>query len=245
MALRDRLLTPKVARAMMSPAAIVATGAGAAIGVLTGGGIVAAVVLGAIGWLGRVALAVPRKRQPVGARAGDLPEPWRGFVADAQDARQRFRDAVRNTREGPLRDRLGEIGTTLDHGVEECQRIAQHAADIGKARRNIDIASIQRERSSIRDDGRASTRATLDALKAQLDTAGRMDNVIRDARDRLRLLNARMDESVARAIELSVRARSVSEFEGLDAGVGDLVTQLEALRQALDEPGLQPRQDLA
>jgi hypothetical protein len=65
-----------------------------------------------------------------------------------------------------------------------------------------------------------------------------MDDVIRDTRDRLRLLNARMDESVARAIELSVKAEDVTELEGLGDNVGNLVTQLDAMRQALDDPAL-------
>ena len=81
---------------------------------------------------------------------------------------------------------------------------------------------------------------TLEALQAQLDTATRMDEVIRDTRDRSRLQNARMDESVARAIELSVKAEDVTELDGLGDNVGDLVTQLDAMRQALDDPALRP-----
>ena len=238
MSLRDRIYSTRVAKAMMSPSAIVATGAGAAVGVLVGGGPIGAVLLGAVAWLGRVALALPRReRSPLG-RPADLPEPWRRFVEDARAANASFAEAIRMTRAGPLRDRLTEIGSNLQHGVDVCHTIALRGAAISKARRRIDVTQITREIASIPHDGRESTTQTLAALQAQLDTATRMDEVIRDTRDRLRLQNARMDESVARAIELSVKAEDVTELEGLGDNVGSLVTQLDAMRQALDDPAL-------
>ena len=238
MSLRDRIYTTRVAKAMMSPSAIVATGAGAAVGILVGGGPIGAVLLGALGWLGRVGLALPRRQSSPLGRAEDLPDPWRGFVENAREANASFGEAVRTTRPGPLRERLNEIGTNLQHGVDVCHTIAVRGAAISKARRRIDVMQIQREIDSIPHDGRESTTQTLAALQAQLDTATRMDEVIRDTRDRLRLQNARMDESVARAIELSVKAEDVTELDGLGDNVGNLVTQLDAMRQALDDPAL-------
>jgi hypothetical protein len=238
MALRDRIYTTRVAQAMISPAAIVATGAGAAVGILVGGGPIGAVLLGAVGWLARVGLALPRRPESPLGRTADLPDPWRGFVEDAQSANESFAEAVKSTDAGPLRDRLTEIGANLRHGVEACHTIAARGAEISRARRHIDVPSIERELASISRDGRESTVQTIEALQAQLDTASRMDDVIRDTRDRLRLQNARMDESVARAIELSVKAEDVTELEGLGDNVGDLVTQLDAMRQALDDPTL-------
>ena len=238
MSLRDRIYTTRVAQAMMSPAAIVATGAGAAVGILVGGGPIGAVLLGALGWLGRVGLALPRRESSPLGRPEDLPDPWRGFVDNAREANTSFGEAVRSTRPGPLRERLTEIGSNLQHGVDVCHTIAVRGASISKARRRIDVTQIQQEIDSIPQDGRESTTQTLAALQAQLDTATRMDEVIRDTRDRLRLQNARMDESVARAIELSVKAEDVAELDGLGDNVGSLVTQLDAMRQALDDPAL-------
>jgi hypothetical protein len=76
---------------------------------------------------------------------------------------------------------------------------------------------------------------TIKALQAQLDSAARMDATITDARDRLRLLDARMDESVARAVELSVRAGGVDDLGGLGDDVEGIVGDMEALRQGLEE----------
>ena len=252
MSFRDRLYTTRMARAMMSPSAIIATGAGASLGILIGAGPIGAVLLGAAGWLARVGLALPRRASTGLGRPEDLPEPWRGFVEDARDANTSFGDAIRATRSGPLRDRLTEIGANLQHGVEVCHTIALRGAAISRARRRIDVTKIARELAGIPRDGRDSNVQTIAALQAQLDTAARMDEIIRDTRDRLRLQNARMDESVARAIELSVKAEDVNELEGLGDNVGSLVTQLDAMRQALDDPALkladrssQPREDLA
>jgi hypothetical protein len=238
MSFRDRLYTTRMARAMVSPAAIVATGAGASLGIVVGAGPIGAVLLGAAGWLTRVALALPRRASTGLGRPEDLPEPWRAFVEDARAANSSFGDAIRSTQAGPLRDRLSEIGANLQHGVEVCHTIAFRGAAISRARRRIDATKISRELAGIPRDGRDANVQTIAALQAQLDTAGRMDEIIRDAHDQLRLLNARMDESVARATELSVKAEDVNELEGLGDNVGDLVTQLDAMRQALDDPAL-------
>jgi hypothetical protein len=62
-----------------------------------------------------------------------------------------------------------------------------------------------------------------------------MDRLLVDTVDRLRLLDARMDETVTRAIELAVQADSPDDLGGLGADVEGLVLDMEALRQALDE----------
>ena len=62
-----------------------------------------------------------------------------------------------------------------------------------------------------------------------------MDQVIADTADRLRLLDARLDEAVTRAIELSVRGDGVEELRGLGDTVDTVVDDLESLRQGLDE----------
>ena len=57
----------------------------------------------------------------------------------------------------------------------------------------------------------------------------------RDAGTRLRVLNAQMDEAVARAVELSVTAADGSDLSPLSADVESLVGELESLRLALEE----------
>lgn len=72
-------------------------------------------------------------------------------------------------------------------------------------------------------------------------TAGveRIAGVSRDAGSRLRVLNAQMDEAVARAVELSVTAADGSDLSPLSADVESLVSELESLRLALEETASQ------
>ena len=61
--------------------------------------------------------------------------------------------------------------------------------------------------------------------------------MIGDTDSRLRLLNARLDEAAARTIELSVQASDVAELGGLGDDVDQMVDEMEALRQAIEETG--------
>jgi phage shock protein A len=75
----------------------------------------------------------------------------------------------------------------------------------------------------------------MESLQAQLATAERLERVIGEADSELRLLNARLDEAAARTIELSVQASSVSDLGGLGDDVDQMVDDMEALRQAIEE----------
>ena len=64
-----------------------------------------------------------------------------------------------------------------------------------------------------------------------------MAATITGARDKLRLLNARMGELVARTIELSVSSQSPESLDTVAGDITDLTDELEALRQAVDVTG--------
>ena len=74
-------------------------------------------------------------------------------------------------------------------------------------------------------------------MEAQLASGQRLAQVAQDARQRLEVLDARMDEAVARAVELSLSAGDAAELSGLGADVDQLVDDMEALRQGLEEVG--------
>jgi hypothetical protein len=77
-----------------------------------------------------------------------------------------------------------------------------------------------------------ATAETVRSLEAQIAAGDRVAAAATQADDRLRMLDARYDELVARAVEVSLGS---GDSEGLSDDVDDLVTELEALRQALDE----------
>jgi len=243
LSLRDRFFTPPVARAVTSPSGILALGVGASLGILTGGGLIGAILLGLLGWAGRVGAAIPRAPKDARIDPFTLAEPWRHFVTDALQARTRFQESVEGAREGPMRDRLREIQARVDTGVQEVWRIARRGHDLVDARRRVDPDTIRRDIAST--EGNASQpwasgstlERTMESLKAQLATVERLERVIGDADSRLRLLNARLDEAAARTIELSVQAHDVAELGGLGADVDQMVDEMEALRQAIEETG--------
>ena len=237
--LRDRFFTPQVARAITSPSGILLAGAGASAAILAGFPLLAAAGVAAAAWAARVAVAVPRR---TGERIDPftLGEPWRHFVREALQAHGRYRQAVGAMRTGPLRERLEDIGRRIDTGVQECWRIARHGHALEKGLRTLDVASVQHDLDALEEGSdrwadTASASRTADALRAQLSSAERMARVAGEARDRLRLLDARLDESVARAIELSLRAGDAGEAQVLGSDVDSLVSELESLRTALEE----------
>lgn len=238
---RDRFFTPPVARAMMSPSGILLAGAGASIAIVAGLGPLGALVLAGVAWAGRVGYAVPRQAGDDRIDPFTLNEPWRRFVQSSLQSQSRFDQAVHNAERGPLRDRLAEIGSRVHDAVRESWRIARQGQVLADASSQIDTAGVQRQLAEVRANAGApwaagsSLEKTAAALEAQLASANRLAAVTTEAQDRLRLLNARLDEMVARAIELSVDASQVDELGGLGSDVDSLVDEMEALRLAMDE----------
>lgn len=163
-----------------------------------------------------------------------LSEPWRRFVMSAQSAQRRYRGAL-NAPPGPLHDRLAEIGARIDGGVDEVWRIAVRGAALDDAIGAIGAGAVGRRRDELPNDTRQP--ATDAALAAQEDSAARLAETARTAKAQLRLLDARLDEAVARGLELALAAGDTIMASGLDSDVATLVDEMEALRLALDEVG--------
>ncbi len=236
MTLRDRLVNRRTGEAMVSPSALLLAGGGVAVGLVAGLPVLAAAGLGAVAWAARVALAVPKGPRTVRLDPRSLPEPWRGFVQSAIEARDRFDRNVATMEQGPLRDRMAVIGARIRAGVDESWRIAQRGAQIDQARASLDIESSRAELAQLRSSGETGEAAdrTTEALEAQLASADRMEAVVREARDRLRIMDARLDELVARAVEVSVSAGDTTD-PLLAGDVDGLVQEMESLRLALEE----------
>ena len=232
--------TPAMARAMLSPSGILLAGAGASVVILAGAGIPAAVAAGLLAWGGRVAYAFSRRPKPERIDPFTLGEPWRQLVGRALSAGRRFDDAVRQTSSGPLRERLGEVGGRVHTAIQEAWEIAKRGHALDKAVNALGIEGIRRQLAEAERSARGAGTsgghdAIVQSLRNQLQSAERLARVADDARDRLRRLNAQLDESVARAIELSLSAVDVAALQPLGSDVEGLVNELESLRQALEE----------
>lgn len=224
----------------MSPVAVGGAGVGLALALVTGAGLVGIVVAALLGWLvgtgggfvvgrrnGRV---LPRERIDPFA----VGEPWRFFVRDALTARNRFDATLRATKPGPLRDRLTGIRASVDDGVHECWEVAKQAQHVAQARKALDVPGLRRRLSGLeRIDGDHS--ATEASLRAQLDSAERLDAVLGDVTTKLEVLEAQLTEAVTRAIEIAALAGTDDDLSGIGTDIDAVVDSLEALRLALRE----------
>jgi hypothetical protein len=244
MSFRDRFFTRRTAEAIMAPSSILVGGAAAATGIALGAPIAAAAGVGAAAYAGWVALRMPRGRGH-GTEAvdpGRLRDPWRRYVREALDSQTRFRQAVRGADAGPLRDRLETIGERIADGVRECWRIANRGQELEAALAQLVPAPEVEARiaSLLAAPPSPTNRGLIDALRGQAETWRRIAAAASGARGRLEILDARLDEAVARAVELSLRSGDVGALGGLDEDVEALVTEMEALRRGLEEVTGQP-----
>ena len=174
-----------------------------------------------------------------------LNEPWRHFVRDALAAQRRYGETLSVARPGPIRDRLSEIGQRLDEGVSQVWATAQQGQNLRRARRAIDTEVLQSRLIDAQAAARATPELSLDttaartvsSLEGQLASAGRLDEVTGQAEAKLKLLQAQLDETVARAAEMAAQATDSAALGTLGDDVDHLVEEMEALRLALDETG--------
>ncbi len=231
---RSSRLEPTVFLAMISPITVGLVAGVVALVLLVGAPWWAAALAGLAVWIVRVLIArriahriraLPRRIDPFALR-----EPWRFFVRDAITARNRFADALGSAGDGPLRERLLEIGESLNHGVEQCWEAAQKGQQLTDARRRIPADRLRRELDGLdADDPRRS------GIEAQLASHDRIADREEQTRVELERLDVRLDESVARATELGTRAGGAEDLDAIEASITDVVGALEALRLGLDD----------
>lgn len=236
-------MTPTTAaRTAASPVALGVGGAAALVCLLVGmplGGIVA---IGVLCWLVAGGLLLVARQSGTGKDRIDpfaVGEPWRRYVKGSLTARNRFDEARRNTRPGPLRDRLDDLRRSIDSGVQECWRVARQAQTVSDARSRLDAPALRRRLASLEEAGNDPAAA---AVRSQLGSAERLDGVITETTQRLETLEARLTEAVARATEVAALAGHDEDLDGLGSDVEDVVDQLEALRLALTETSGPPRE---
>lgn len=168
-------------------------------------------------------LGTPRK---VAIDPFGVGEPWRHHVAAAQSAQRRYAKIVEGIPDGPLRTRMAEIGRQVEHGVVECWEIAKRGHQLDGTIRSLDGASVKARLAAATDDGIGAS------LQSQADSIDRVRSARDETDHRLRALHTRLGELVSQAAEVSIGADHTAE---LGSAVNDVVVQLEALSQAVDE----------
>jgi hypothetical protein len=240
-------LGPKrLADAIMSPTSLLVGGAVGGLAIAAAGPV--GIVAGAIAWL----YVTSRKLRPRevlrGAAAPKridpfaVSDPWRASVMSAMGAQMRFDRAVDSTNKGALRDRLASIRDKVGEAVNQCWSIAVQGDQLDDAIRELDVRKQANDlRTSEEMLGRnqdparvSSLEARRDAIRSQLESANRLVDLSQSTEDRLRQLNAQLDELVVRGIELSVTG-STEDLNDLGIGVDSVLSEMEAVRQAMNE----------
>jgi hypothetical protein len=235
MGFRDRFFTPTTAKALLSWRILLAIAVGVGIGFLlapawgvgAGIGVYVASVMG----------AMPKTpRSTIDPFA--ISEPWRHFVQGTQRARSSLRQALNATNDGPLKARLTDIAGRLEQAVEESWAIAKRGDEIDAAVNRIDPVRLRSQLATLTKPEPAATdvagdrSAAVASIESQLASADRLKALSASTADRLRLTQARLDELVARAAEVSV---GTSDTDTYEHDVDNLVVELEGLRLAVAE----------
>jgi hypothetical protein len=249
----------RLARVAVSPSAGIAAAVGAGLGVLLDPHtFVLAVVLGAGAWAARIGVGMFRgwrRRLPtVDIDPWAVPEPWRQYVRQAVDARQRFDQALAEWHPGPLRDRLVSLQPQIRRSAQEVFAVARQGAVLdgsaigagGGPGKRPTVEQLSTELRTIQEEGRrqnatgaaddGSLARTEAAVAAQLRAATGSREAAAEALDRLRLLTARLDEAVTSLLSLGVVQSSSSDDPSAavtGSSVDAVVDELTALHEGL------------
>ncbi|MGH9107582.1 MAG: hypothetical protein ACRDZX_17475 [Acidimicrobiales bacterium] len=234
---------PSVARAAASPTAIVLAGAGVAVGEAAHLGLAATVVLGAVGYGGKVTWAWVHRRLALRRRARrrlaridpwSVPDPWRTFTTRALDARKRARKLARDCASGPVGAYLAEAAAQVDAAVEEQWRLARSGAALagppgGVQKVSGELSQVQADLVRAVGADRVVLARREDALASELRSLRRTEAVSGEVAAQLAGLCSQLEGMVAAAAELVVSAGT----SGADLGL--VTSGLTALAQALGE----------
>jgi uncharacterized phage infection (PIP) family protein YhgE len=160
-------------------------------------------------------------------------EPWRRHVAASLSAQSRYTKIIDGTQPGPLRERLQTIGISVQAAVQECWQVAKRGDGLDDTLRTLNAASLRSQLDRAVDD------AAKASLQSQLDSADRIRTTRDEADTQLRSLTARMGELVTQAAEVSL---GVDATNDIGTAVDEVVTQLEAMRLAVDDVSGRGRQ---
>jgi hypothetical protein len=91
-----------------------------------------------------------------------LGEPWRLRVREALRAQSRYREALERTADGPLKERLADIGRRIDAGVDECWRIANQGDAISAGMRAVRLGEVRASLAAAERDAGGGAEADAD-----------------------------------------------------------------------------------
>ena len=186
----------------------------------------------------------PRPQDPLAQLDLTALEPrWRAAVEEALASRVRFRSLVEQSPGGPLRDRLEELAGRVDVGVHAAVDTAFRAQTAAQTLRGMDLEHVTSQlkdarrrlvRATEAGAGTAAVQAEVDLLLEQHSALNDLANGVDEAGERLRMLDLRLDASVARAAQMVLRPDALQQLGLVDQELRALVEELGALQSGLD-----------
>ena len=131
-------------------------------------------------------------------------------------------------------DRLAALGTKVDDGVAAVWSLALRAGDIEATLADLGPRRVADEYKDAKRAG--ADPALVEVLHQRFTSVQRLLNTVDDTDERLRLLDARLGATVARAAEVALTA-STDGADAVGAELDGVVGDLTALRAALDDLG--------
>jgi hypothetical protein len=235
MGFRDRFFTPTTAKAILSWRILLGIGVGVATGI-AGLVLPVAIAIGAGVYAGSVLASMPRPAKPSQIDPFVLGEPWRQLVQSSQSAARRLQTTIAGIGDGPLKTRLQSIAGQIDAAIHQGWEIARRGDEIDDAVRALDPPTLRSKLATLEHRQAtapsADTDAAIDSVRGQIETSDRLKQQSQQTAERLRLTQTRIDELVARASEVKLGATDTDRYAH---DVDEVVIQLEALRQAVEE----------
>jgi hypothetical protein len=237
MGFRDRFYTPHTAKAILSWRLVLGVGVGVLLGAV-GVGIGWAVAAGVAVYAASVLAAMPKPPQQARIDPFVLSEPWRQLVQATQAAQRKLHATVDGVADGPLKQRLADIAAQIERGIAQSWQIARRGDEIDDSVRALDPTALRSKLATLEDSNvtrpSADIEAAIGSVRSQLDSAARLKQQSIETADQLRLTQTQLDELVARANELKIGAAG-DQLDAYAHDVDDIVLQLEAMRQAIEE----------
>ena len=184
-----------------------------------------------------------RRTRAVEATGDEVPERWRGVLADCERLEAQLSRLLASVPGGPLQRRLGVLHDDVVASVAQAVAAARRAGDVERLASGLDVAGItaeykrarrQVEEASARGAVPDALAGSVESLRRQHESAHRLLNAVDEAGERLEAVRQRLREVVLTAGELVVGAPQ----GGLDVAeqqAASLAAEVRALREAFVE----------
>lgn len=162
-----------------------------------------------------------------------VPERLRPLVSEAVGSHRRWSQVTAGVAAGPLADRLSMLGDQVRDGVVELHGAAVRIGEAERVLAALDPeAATAAFKAARRRAAEGAAPPELEALEIRFTSVQRMMNLVADAEEQLRVLDARLLAVVARGAELALTADAGGLTE-VGEDLDGVLVELGALRTAL------------